>query len=83
MKKNNEIQHGRHYTFLMHVHLVFVTKYRRGLFTKEILSELRSIFSSVCIGFETELVEKESCSVGALDPALKGEVCRAKGSRAR
>jgi len=41
----------------MHVHLVFVTKYRREVFTKEILSELLPIFSSVCRDFEAELVE--------------------------
>ena len=57
MKKNNEIRHGRHCVFLMHVHLVFVTKYRRGVFTKEILDELRPIFSSVCRDFGADLVE--------------------------
>jgi len=41
----------------MHVHLVFVTKYRRGVFTKEILDELLPIFASVCIDFEADLVE--------------------------
>ena len=41
----------------MHVHLVFVTKYRRGVFTKEILDDLRPILSSVCADFEAELVE--------------------------
>jgi putative transposase len=39
----------------MHVHLVFVTKYRRGVFTKEALDELRGIFSGVCNDFEAEL----------------------------
>ena len=57
MKKNNEIRHGRHCVFLMHVHLVFVTKYRRGVFTKEILDELYLIFSIVCADFEADLVE--------------------------
>jgi putative transposase len=57
MKKNNDIQHGRHCVFLMHIHLVFVTKYRREVFTKEILDELRLIFCSVCKDFEAELVE--------------------------
>ena len=57
MKKNNTIRHGKHCTFLMHVHLVFVTKYRRGVFTKEIIDELRLIFSSVCTDFEANLVE--------------------------
>jgi len=41
----------------MHVHLVFVTKYRRGVFTNEIRSDLRSIFKEVCDDFEAELVE--------------------------
>ena len=40
----------------MHVHLVFVTKYRREVFTKAILDDLRPIFSSVCADFEAELV---------------------------
>jgi putative transposase len=42
---------------MMHVHLVFVTKYRRGVFTKEILDDLRQMFASVCADFESELVE--------------------------
>jgi putative transposase len=41
----------------MHVHLVFVAKYRRRVFTKAILDDLRSIFTSVCADFEAELVE--------------------------
>jgi putative transposase len=41
----------------MHVHLVFVTKYRRGVFTKDLLDSLRPIFSSVCKDFEADLVE--------------------------
>ena len=41
----------------MHVHLVFVAKYRREVFTKEILVDLRSIFAGVCNDFEAELVE--------------------------
>lgn len=42
---------------MMHVHLVFVTKYRRNVFTKEILDELGRIFARVCIDFEAELIE--------------------------
>jgi putative transposase len=43
----------------MHVHLVFVTKYRRKIFTKQILAELKALFNSVCIDFEACLVEFE------------------------
>jgi len=41
----------------MHVHLVFVTKYRRNVFTKTILKELRQIFHSVWGDFGAELEE--------------------------
>ena len=57
MRENNEIRHGRHCIFNIHVHLVFVTKYRRGVFTKEILDGLRPIFSSVCQDFDAVLME--------------------------
>jgi len=43
----------------MHVHLVFVTKYRRKVFTKQVLEELRGIFTNVCVDFEACLVEFE------------------------
>jgi len=57
MSTDNEIRHGRHCIFLMHVHLVFVTKYRRGVFTKEILDDMRGVFASVCADFEAKRVE--------------------------
>jgi hypothetical protein len=56
MASDQDIRTGRHCVFLLHVHLVFVTKYRRGVFTKEILDDLRAIFVSVCNDFEAELV---------------------------
>jgi putative transposase len=70
----------------MHVHLVFVTKFRRDLFTKQILGDLKEIFASVCIDFEAELVEFDGeddhvhllinyppkVSVSALVNSLKG-----------
>ena len=57
MEKVNSIRTGRHCVFLLHVHLVFVTKYRRGVFTKAILDDFKEIFASVCHDFEAELVE--------------------------
>ena len=59
MNKRNDIRHGRHCVFNLHIHLVFVTKYRRSVFTKEVLEDLKKIFSSVCHDFEAELVEFE------------------------
>ena len=57
MKDDEDIRQGRHCVFKMHVHLVFVTIYRRGVFTKAILDDLRGIFAKVCADFEAELVE--------------------------
>jgi putative transposase len=57
MRENNEIKHGRHCVFNRYLYLVFVAKYRREVFTKEIFETLRPIFSSVCRNFEAERVE--------------------------
>ena len=57
MKKVNDIRTGRHCVFLLHAHLVFVTKYRYGVFTKVILDDLKEIFASVCRDFEADLIE--------------------------
>lgn len=50
-------RHGRHCVFLMHVHLVFVTKYRRFCFTKRVLSHLEKIMTSICLNYDSLLVE--------------------------
>lgn len=57
MAENNDIRRGRHCVFNMHVHLVFVTKYRRNVFTKDILEALNPIFDAVCKDFDATLVE--------------------------
>ena len=57
MSNDNDIRHGRHCVFVLHVHLVFVTKYRHEVFTKEIINDLRPMFASVCKDFEAELME--------------------------
>lgn len=57
MNKSNDIRHGRHCVFNLHIHLVFVTKYRRSVFTKAVLEDLKEFFASVCQDFEAELVE--------------------------
>ena len=54
---SNQIRTGRHCVFRMHVHLVFVTKYRKKVFNNEILKAMQEIFSNVCDGFEAELTE--------------------------
>ncbi|PIS01484.1 MAG: IS200/IS605 family transposase [Chlamydiae bacterium CG10_big_fil_rev_8_21_14_0_10_35_9] len=57
MKKSTTIRTGRNCVFNLHIHLVFVTKYRRKVFNKTILHDLKKIFSDVCNDFESELIE--------------------------
>jgi len=57
MEKTTDLRSGRHCVFLMHVHLVFVTKYRRKVFTKEILDHMQEVFTDICEDFEAKLVE--------------------------
>ena len=52
MSNSQEIRTGRHCVFNMHVHLVFVAKYRRDVFTKAMLETMREVFERVCLDFE-------------------------------
>ena len=59
MTKETDIRRGRHCIFLMHVHLVFVAKYRRKIFDLDAIEKLRTYFASVCADFDVELVEMD------------------------
>ena len=52
-----DIRRGRHCVFLLHAHLVFVTKYRRSVFSKSMLESLKVYFRKVCEDFSVDLVE--------------------------
>jgi putative transposase len=57
MKKSTHIRTGRHVVYSLHAHLVFVSKYRKIVFLKDILTEMYHIFTTVCNQFETTLIE--------------------------
>ena len=59
MAENNLIRSGRHCVSALHVHLVFVTKYRRGVFDAAALARLREMFAKVCADFEATLAEMD------------------------
>lgn len=48
---------GRQCIFILHAHLVFVTKCRGQIFSAEHLESLEGIFRRVCADFEAELAE--------------------------
>ena len=57
MELSNDLRRGRNCVFLLHAHLVFITRYRRGVFTKQILDDLSLIFKEVCLDFQAHLKE--------------------------
>jgi putative transposase len=57
MENNQDIRRGRHCVFALHVHLIFVTKYRRKVFDGDAIDRLNTHFARVCGDFESRLVE--------------------------
>ena len=57
MTQETDYRRGRHCFFAIHAHLVFVTKYRRGVFRQEHLDSLHRILADVCKDFDAELIE--------------------------
>lgn len=57
MSEDKTYRTGRHCVFLLHAHLVFITKYRNVSFKDRHLKTLENIFRSVCDDFEAELTE--------------------------
>ncbi|PWU51282.1 IS200/IS605 family transposase [Micromonospora sp. S4605] len=52
-----DVRTGRHCVFVLHAHLVFVTKFRHRVFTDQHLTRLEEIMQAVCADFECDLVE--------------------------
>jgi REP-associated tyrosine transposase len=59
MRQEDDYRRGRHVVSALNVHLVFVTKYRRGVLTGEHLDTLRDVFANVCADFGADLVEMD------------------------
>ncbi|HFQ9556774.1 TPA: IS200/IS605 family transposase, partial [Escherichia coli] len=59
MKNETNIRRGKHCVFLIHVHLVFVTKYRQKIFDQDAIEKWRGYFASVCADFDVERVEMD------------------------
>jgi putative transposase len=57
MQNASTINTGRSVIFALSVHLVFVTKYRRGVITTRVREHLRASLASVCTDFGATLKE--------------------------
>ncbi len=56
---SKELNRGRHCISALHVHLVFITKYRYRVFDREALDRLRLLFTKICTDFESALMEMD------------------------
>ena len=57
MAEYDDIRTGRHCVFILHAHLVFVTKYRHRVFEDRHLVRLEEVMRDVCADFEVTLEE--------------------------
>jgi putative transposase len=56
-KEQPDVRRGAHVAYNLHAHLVFVTKYRREVFTEPMLERCEEIMRAVCADFDAELKE--------------------------
>ena len=59
MDIKNDLRKGRSCVFLLHAHLVFVTKYRKKVFSSKHLTAMEIVFEEVCTDFEARLSQFE------------------------
>jgi REP-associated tyrosine transposase len=57
MADHRDIRTGRHCVFVLHVHLVFITKYRHQVFAVKHLERMEEIMQAVCANFGAQLRE--------------------------
>src|SRR2546428_2683244 len=57
MAKVGDFRAGRHCVFKNYVHLVFITKYRRDVLTKQMLDRLKELLAETCLQMDCQLLE--------------------------
>jgi putative transposase len=57
MTEEADIRRGGHCVFILHAHLVFVTKYRHRVFSAAHLARMEEVMRDVCADFGAELAE--------------------------
>ncbi len=56
-RPKTKLNKSSHCSYSIHLHFVFITKYRRKLITKEMLARLEEIFKQLCLKARSELLE--------------------------
>ena len=55
--KELDLRKGRHCVFMLHCHLIFITKYRGKTLSNEALEYIENIMKDIATGFEVEITE--------------------------
>jgi putative transposase len=90
MLPKDDLNRRRHSVSALHVHLVFVTKYRRKVFDRDALNRIKKLFADICLQVNADLVEMDgerdhvhllvryppALSIGTLVRRLKGATSR-------
>lgn len=53
----SNLRTGRHCVFMLHCHLIFITKYRGKILNKDALEYMENIMRDIATGFEVEITE--------------------------
>ncbi len=54
-----KLRSGSHVVFSIHLHVVFVTKYRRKVFTNQMIEDMKEVFEPVLVANKSNL---EDCN---------------------
>jgi putative transposase len=54
---NTTLNKGSHSAYCIHLHIGFITKYRRKVITLAMLEEMRVVFNRVCAAQKSEMIE--------------------------
>jgi putative transposase len=52
-----KLRSGSHVVFSIHLHVVFVTKYRRKVFTQEMIDDMKNVFERVLVANNSKLTD--------------------------
>ena len=52
-----DYRHGSHSVYEIHLHLVWITKYRRSILTGEVGNRVRDLIREICTSYEVTLLK--------------------------
>ena len=54
---SSEYRHGSHTKFMIHLHLVWITKYRKAVLKEEVAYRVRDIIRTICTSEDVDIIK--------------------------